>query len=195
MISTKNFSVKKTSILVLAVFTMAITIGLGPVSSSMAVTNFINCNTEGDDDSTDNQINTVTSCHKETNKGTDDSNDKSKTTASSNDDNDDESDDNVDVVKSAPQNIATNKPAVASPEDNIIKPINLNKGFALDKPLETNNAKHVQSNEGDDKDGIKSKNVIQDELSPNFGNKFDKSSSMSELYDSFDLPYTALYKN
>lgn len=195
MISTKNFSVKKTSILVVAVFAMAITIGLGPVSSSMAVTNFINCNTEGDDDSTDNQINSVTSCHNETNKGTDDSGDKSKTTTASSNDDDDEGEDNVDVVRNAPQSIATNKPAVASPEDNIIKPINLNKGFALDKPLETNNAKHVQSNDGNDEDGIKSKNVIQDEISPKFGNKFDKSSSMSELYDSFDLPYTALYKN
>jgi hypothetical protein len=195
MISTKIFSVKKTSILVVAVFTMAITIGLGPISSSMAVTDFINCNTEGDNDPTDNQINTVTSCHKQVNEGTDDSDDKSKAASNSNDDDDDESEDNVDVVKSAPQNIATSGPAVASPDDNIIKPINLNKGFGLDKPLPTNNAKHVQSTGNDDENAIKSKSVFEDGTSPNFSSKLDKSSSMSELYDSFDLPYTALYKN
>lgn len=192
MTSTKIFSAKRTSILIAAVFTLVITIGLGSISSSMAVTDFINCNTEGDHDSNDDQINTVKSCHEEVNKGTDDSDDGSKA-ASNSDDNDDESEDNADVVKSAPQNIATNAPAVASPEDNIIKPINLNKGFSLDKPLPTNNAKHVQSNDEDG--GIQSKKVFDDKMHPNFSNKLDKSSGMSELYNSFDLPYTALYKN
>lgn len=201
MTSTKIFSVKKTSILVVAVFTMAITLGLGPISSSMAVTDHINCNTKGDGDSSDGQINTVRSCHEEVNKGTDDSDDDSSDSAASSDSasDDDESDKqsggNVDIVKNTPQNIATNSvPAVASPEDNIIKPINLNKGFSSSKPLQTDNAKHVTNNNDDD-DKLQSKKVIEDKIPMNFNNKLDKSSSVSELYESFNLPYTALYNN
>jgi len=205
MTSTKIFSVKKTSILVVAVFTMAITLGLGPISSSLAVTDHINCNTKGDGDSSDGQINTVRSCHEEVNKGTDDSDDDSDSAANSNSASDDDESDkqsgsNLDIVKSTPQNIATNGvPAVASPEDNIIKPINLNKGFSSSKPLPTDNAKHVTNNGDDDDDGsddkLQSKKVIEDKIPMNFNNKLDKSSSVSELYESFNLPYTALYNN
>jgi hypothetical protein len=180
---------------------------MGPISSSMAVADSINCNTKGDSDSSDGKTNTVTTCHKEASNGADDSDDKSSAAAAaaastSNDDEDDEDQadndvgNNVDLVKGTPQNIASNAPAFASPPDNIIKPINLNKGFTSDKPLETNNVNHVTSS-GDDDDGsedkIHSKKVIEDKM-PGFNNKLDKSStSVSELYESFNLPYTALY--
>jgi hypothetical protein len=204
MTSTKIFSAKKTSILVVAVFTLAFTIGMGPISSSMALTNSINCNTEGDDDASDGQTSTVTTCHKEVSKGTDDSDDNTSVAASDDDEDDDEFDnqggDNLDLIKSNPQNIASNAPAVASPPDNIIKPINLNKGFTSDKPLKTDNVNHVTSNGNNnnvDDDGgqnkIQSKKVIEDEMPLSFNNKLEKSSSVSELYESFNLPYTALY--
>ncbi|MDR4491473.1 MAG: hypothetical protein R2685_11320 [Candidatus Nitrosocosmicus sp.] len=205
MTSTKIFPAKKTSILVVAVFTLAFTIGMGPISSSMAVGDSINCNTKGDSDSSDGKTNTVTTCHKEASNGADDSDDKSSAAAAASTSNDDEDDEdqadndvgnNVDLVKGTPQNIASNAPAFASPPDNIIKPINLNKGFTSDTPLETNNLNHVTSS-GDDDDGsedkIHSKKVIEDKM-PGFNNKLDKSStSVSELYESFNLPYTALY--
>jgi hypothetical protein len=35
--------------------------------------------------------------------------------------------------------------------------------------------------------------VIEDEFE--FKQQLDKTSSVSEIYESFDLPYTALYKN
>ena len=201
MTSTKIFSARKTSILVVAIFTMAITIGLGPISSSMASSDFINCNVEKDDNANDGQTSVTKSCHEEVNKGDDNSNGESSdqngntnAAASNNDDNDGEQDsDNADVVKSTPQNVANLGPAVASSDDNIIKPINLNKGLDSDKPLQTNNAKHVQSNNNDDE--IKSKKTIEDKMQTNFNNKLSGSSSVSELYNSFDLPYTALYKN
>lgn len=199
MTSTKIFSAKKTSILVVAIFTMAITIGLGPISSSMALNDFINCNVEEDGNSNDDQSSVVKTCHEEVNKGGDNSNGKSSdqngnTNAASNNDDDNQQDsDNSDVVKSTPQNVANLGPAMASPDDNIIKPINLNKGLDSDEPLQTNNAKHVQSNNNDDE--IKSKKTIEDKMQTNFNNKLSGSSSVSELYNSFDLPYTALYKN
>lgn len=187
MTSTKIFSVNKTSILVVAVFTMAITLGLGSISSSMALADFINCNTQDDGNSNDDQVNTVKTCHEEVNKGTSDSNDNTS-------DSKDSSDASSNHEADTPHNIANFAPAVASSDDNIIKPINLNKGFDSDEPLQTNNVKHVSSND-DGNDKIKSKKTVEDSMPSSFNKKFDKNTSMSDLYDSFNLPYTALYKN
>jgi hypothetical protein len=103
------------------------------------------------------------------------------------DDDEEESDSSSDNVTTQPQNVVTSGPASADPEDNVIKPINLNKGFVSDKPLKTNN---VNSDQDEDRETMK---VIEDKFE--FKQQLNKPSAVSEIYESFDLPYTALYKN
>ena len=195
MTSTKSFSTKNAGILIVAIFSIAISLGLSQVSSVMAQTDIVECSTEVDEESNDTEMNNARSCadeDEEDNEASDSDNestDKQAATVSSsnNNDDDEEESDSSDNVRTQPQNVVSNAPAVASPEDNIIKPINLNKGIVSDKPLKTNN---MNSNQDEDKEAMK---VIEDEFE--FKQKLNKPSSVSEIYESFDLPYTALYKN
>lgn len=175
MTSTKTFSTKNAGILlVVAIFSMAISMGLSPVTSSvMAQSENVDCSAEVDNDSKDTEMNNdTTSCANE-DEDEDEGNKSSSSSSSTN---------------AQPQNIVNTSPATADPKDNIIKPINLNKGFDNDKPLKTN-----KSNQQDDKtDSVK---VIQDEFKFNNQKLQNKASNVAELYESFDLPYTALYKN
>ena len=199
MTSTKSFSTKNAGILIVAIFSIAISLGLSQVSSVMAQTDIVECSTEVDEESNDTEMNNARSCadedeeDEEDNEASDSDNestDKHAATVSSsnnNDDDEEEVSDSSDNVRTQPQNVVSNAPAVASPEDNIIKPINLNKGIVSDKPLKTNN---MNSNHDEDKEAMK---VIEDEFE--FKQQLNKPSSVSEIYESFDLPYTALYKN
>ena len=197
MTSTKSFSTKNAGILIVAIFSIAISLGLSQVSSVMAQTDIVKCSTEVDEESNDTVMNNARSCADEDEDEEDteasdsdnESTDKQAATVSSsnNDDDEEEANDSSDSVTTKPQNVVSNAPAVASPEDNIIKPINLNKGLVSDKPLKTNN---MNSNQDEDIEAMK---VIEDKFE--FKQQLNKPSSVSEIYESFDLPYTALYKN
>ncbi|WP_148686674.1 hypothetical protein [Candidatus Nitrosocosmicus hydrocola] len=197
MTSTKSFSTKNAGILIVAIFSIAISLGLSQVTSVVAQTDIVECSTEVDDESNETEMNNARSCadedesEDEDNDASDSDNDSSgnqvATVSSSNNDEDDEESDASDSVATQPQNVVSSGPASADPEDNIIKPINLNKGFVSDKPLKTNN---MNSNQDEDTETMK---IIEDEFE--FKQQLNKPTGVSELYETFDLPYTALYKN
>jgi hypothetical protein len=174
MTSTKSFSTKNAGVLVVAVFSIVAALGLSQVSSAMAVNELLNCDTEVANESSDFDMKDATSCI-----------DKDNDAVSSNDDEED-NDSNGDETKT--NSVLTTGPAVASSDDNIIKPINLNKGGESDEPLEVKNTNNKQS-----ADSV-SKQVFEDEL--NLGDQLSKNTNtdVSEFYESFDLPYTAIYK-
>ncbi len=182
MTSTKSFSTKNTGVLVVAVFSIAISMALSQVSSAMALVELLDCKGVANDlDSKDKM-----SCDENEDKVSKNSDIKSENddSASSNDD-----DDQSSGIESKTDSVLTAGPAVASSDDHIIKPINLNKGTDSDEPLKTNNDKHKLSAE------TSSKQIFQDKL--DLRDQFDKNTNtdVSELYESFDLPYTAIYKN
>jgi hypothetical protein len=202
MTSTKSFSTKNAGILIVAIFSIAISLGLSQVSSVMAQNDVVGCATDVDEESNDTEMNNARSCADEDQEGEEaeeesdasnsdnDSTDIQAATVSSpnnDDDDEEESDSSSDNVTTQPQNVVTSGPASADPEDNVIKPINLNKGFVSDKPLKTNN---VNSDQDEDRETMK---VIEDKFE--FKQQLNKPSAVSEIYESFDLPYTALYKN
>ncbi len=205
MTSTKSFSTKNAGILIVAIFSIAISLGLSQVSSVMAQQNdVVGCATDVDEESNDTELNNARSCADEdqdkeegeevdesdaSNSDNDSTDTQAATVSSPNNDDDDEeeSDSSSDNVTTQPQNVVTSGPASADPEDNVIKPINLNKGFVSDKPLKTNN---VNSDQDEDRETMK---VIEDKFE--FRQQLNKPSTVSEIYESFDLPYTALYKN
>ena len=195
MTSTKSFSTKNAGILIVAIFSIAISIGLSQVTSAVAQTNLVDCSAEVDDESIDNKINDATSCvdeDEESGNSDNSSGDNQVAAVSSSTNNDDdeegEESDISDSVKTPSQSFVSTAPASADPEDNVIKPINLNKGFNSDKPLKTNN--DMNTHQDEDAEAMK---VIEDNFE--FNQQLDKTSSVSEIYESFDLPYTALYKN
>ena len=83
--------------------------------------------------------------------------------------NDDEGDNESNGAESKTNSVLTTGPAVASSDDNIIKPINLNKGGESDEPLEINNANNKQS-----ADSV-SKQVLEDEM--DLSDRFDKNTN------------------
>ena len=194
MTSTKRFSTKNAGILIVAIFSIAISIGLSQVSSALAQTDSTDCTIDVGNEYIDSNVNDASSCDNEDeaeNSDESDSNQVSVKSSSNNDDNDDadagkESETN-DTLGTKPQSVASSGPASASPEDNIIKPINLNKGLVSDKPLKINNENNNQDKE------IETVKVIEDEFE--LKQQLGKTSDVSEIYKSFDLPYTALYKN
>lgn len=203
MTSTKSFSTKNAGILIVAIFSIAISLGLSQVSSVMAQNDVVGCATDVDEESNDTEMNNARSCADEDQEGEEEEVDESDASNSDNDstdtqaatvsspnnddDDEEESDSSSDNVTTQPQNVVTSGPASADPEDNVIKPINLNKGFVSDKPLKTNN---VNSDQDEDRETMK---VIEDKFA--FKQQLNKPSTVSEIYESFDLPYTALYKN
>ena len=198
MTSTKSFSTKNAAILIVAVFSLAISIGLSQVSSALAQTDMVDCSAGVEDESNDSAVNNARSCDNE--EEAEEENNESDSTqvstissssssSSNNDDDDEEESERNGNVATSPQNVMSSGPASASPEDNIIKPINLNKGLVSEKPLKTNN---VNNNNNQDEE-IGAVKVIEDEFE--FKKQVDKTSDVSEIYKSFDLPYTALYKN
>ncbi|MGD9672499.1 MAG: hypothetical protein AB7U98_03350 [Candidatus Nitrosocosmicus sp.] len=205
MTSTKSFSTKNAGILIVAIFSIAISLGLSQVSSVMAQQNdVVGCATDVDEESNDTEMNNARSCadedqdkeeeaEAEESDASDSDNDSTDTQAATvsspnnDDDDEEESDSSSDSVTTQPQNVVTSGPASADPEDNVIKPINLNKGFVSDKPLKTNN---INSDQDEDRETMK---VIEDKFE--FKQQLKKPSAVSEIYESFDLPYTALYKN
>ena len=182
MTSTKSFSTKNAGVLVVAVFSIAISMALSQVSSAMALDELLDCKGVANDLDTKDKM----SCDENEDKVSKNSDIKSENddSASSNDDADQSS-----GIESKTDSVRTAGPAVASPDDHIIKPINLNKGTDSDEPLKTNNDKHKQSAESSPKQ------IFQDKL--DLRDQFDKNTNtdVSELYESFDLPYTAIYKN
>ncbi len=183
MTSTKSFSTKNAGVLVVAVFSIAISMALSQVSSAMALVELLDCKGVANDlDSKDKM-----SCDENEDKVSKNSDIKSENddSASSNDDDVDQSS----GIESKTDSVLTAGPAVASSDDHIIKPINLNKGTDSDEPLKTNNDKHKLSAE------TSPKQIFQDKL--DLRDQFDKNTNtdVSELYESFDLPYTAIYKN
>jgi predicted RND superfamily exporter protein len=174
MTSTKSFSTKNAGVLVVAVFSIVAALGLSQVSSAMAVNELLNCDTEVANESSDFDMQDATSCI-----------DQDNDAVSSNDE-DEDNDSNGD--ESETKSVLTTGPAVASSDDNIIKPINLNKGGESDEPLEVKNANNKQS-----ADSV-SKQVFEDEM--DLGDQLSKNTNtdVSEFYESFDLPYTAIYK-
>jgi hypothetical protein len=187
MTSTKSFSTKNAGVLVVAVFSIVASLGLSQVSSAMALNELLNCDTEVANESSDFDMKDATSCN-------DDDNEESNNSESNSNDNvavssnDDEEDNESNGAETKTDSVQTTGPAVASPDDNIIKPIVLNKGGESDEPLEVNGANNKQS------DDSVSKQVFEDEmdLSDQLNKKTD--TDVSELYESFDLPYTAIYK-
>ena len=183
MTSTKSFSTKNAGVLVVAVFSIAISMALSQVSSAMALDELLDCKGVANDLDTKDKM----SCDENEDKVSKNSDIKSENddSASSNDDDADQSS----GIESKTDSVLTAVPAVASPDDHIIKPINLNKGTDSDEPLKTNNDKHKQSAESSPKQ------IFQDKL--DLRDQFDKNTNtdVSELYESFDLPYTAIYKN
>ena len=184
MTSTKSFSTKNAGVLV-AVFSIAISIGLSQVSTAMALDDILNCK-EVADGSNDLSTKDINSCDEKVDKVSKNSGLKSENddSASSNDD-----DDQSSGIESKTDSVLTAGPAAASPDDHIIKPINLNKGTESDEPLKTNADKNKKSIESSPKQ------IFQDKL--DLRDQFDKNTNtdVSELYKSFDLPYTAIYKN
>ena len=187
MTSTKSFSTKNASVLVVAVFSIAISMGLSQVSSAMALDEFLDCkgivNGSNDADTKDKM-----SCDDNEDKVLKESDIKSENDDSASS-NDVEDADQSSGMESKTDSVLTAGPAIASPDDHIIKPIILNKGTDSDEPLKTNNDKHKLSAE------TSSKQIFQDKL--DLRDQFDKNTNtdVSELYESFDLPYTAIYKN
>ena len=183
MTSTKSFSTKNAGVLVVAVFSIAISMALSQVSSAMALDELLDCKGVANDLDMKDKM----SCDEDKDKVSKNSDIKSENddSASSNDDDADQSS----GIESKTDSVRTAGPAVASPDDHIIKPINLNKGTDSDEPLKTNNDKHKQSAESSPKQ------IFQDKL--DLRDQFDKNTNtdVSELYESFDLPYTAIYKN
>ena len=183
MTSTKSFSTKNAGVLVVAVFSIAISMALSQVSSAMALDELLDCKGVANDLDTKDKM----SCDENEDKVSKNSDIKSENddSASSNDDDADQSS----GIESKTDSVLTAGPAVASPDDHIIKPINLNKGTDSDEPLKTNNDKHKQSAESSPKQ------IFQDKL--DLRDQFDKNTNtdVSELYESFDLPYTAIYKS
>ena len=183
MTSTKSFSTKNAGVLVVAVFSIAISMALSQVSSAMALDELLDCKGVANDLDTKDKM----SCDENEDKVSKNSDIKSENddSASSNDDDADQSS----GIESKTDSVLTAGPAVASPDDHIIKPINLNKGTDSDEPLKTNNDKHKLSAE------TSPKQIFQDKL--DLRDQFDKNTNtdVSELYESFDLPYTAIYKN
>ena len=144
MTSTKSFSTKNTGVLVVAVFSIIASLGLSQVSSAMAVNELLNCDTEVANESNNFDMKDATSC-----------NDEDNDAVSSNDE---EEDDEINGAETKTNSVLTTGPAVASPDDNIIKPINLNKGGESDEPLEVNGADNRQSADS------YSKHVFKDEM-------------------------------
>ena len=174
MTSTKSFSTKNAGVLVVAVFSIIASLGLSQVSSAMAVNELLNCDTEFANEPSNFDMKDATSCNDE------DNDDVSS--------NDDDEDNESNSAGSKTNSALTTGPAVASLDDNIIKPINLNKGGESDGPLEINNANNKQSSNS------VSKQVFEDEMG--LSDQLDKNTNtdVAEFYESFDLPYTAIYK-
>ena len=187
MTSTKSFSTKNAGVLVVAVFSLAISMGLSQVSSAMALDELLNCKGVADG-SDDLDTKDKMSCDEKEDKVSKNSEIKSENDDSASS-NDDEDADESNGVESEANNVLTAGPAVASPDDHIIKPIILNKGTESDEPLETNNEKNNQVDESSPKQ------IFQDKL--DLRDQFDRNTNtgVTELYESFDLPYTAIYKN
>ena len=182
MTSTKSFSTKNTGVLVVAVFSIAISMALSQVSSAMALDELLDCKGVANDLDTKDKM----SCDENEDKVSKNSDIKSENddSASSNDD-----DDQSSGIESKTDSVLTAGPAAASPDDHIIKPINLNKGTESDEPLKTNSDMNKRLAESSPKQ------IFQDKL--DLRDQFDKNTNtdVSELYKSFDLPYTAIYKN
>lgn len=174
MTNTKSFSTKNAGVLVVAVFSIIASLGLSQVSSAMAQNELLNCDPEAAKENNYFDMKDVTSCN-------DEANDAPST-------NDDEDENESNGEQTEANSVLTTGPAVASPDDNIIKPINLNKGGESDEPLEVNGANNKQSS-----DSV-SKQVFEDEI--DLGDQLSKNTNtdVSEFYESFDLPYTAIYK-
>ncbi|TVP41668.1 exported protein of unknown function [Candidatus Nitrosocosmicus arcticus] len=189
MTSTKSFSTKNAGVLVAAVFSLTIAIGLSQVSSAMALNDLLNCNTEVGNESSDFDMKDATSCNDKVSKESENLEDQSEMNNDAASSNDDEGADERNGVESKTNSVLTAGPAVASPDDNIIKPINLNKGTESDEPLETNNDKNKMSAES------VSKQIFEDEIGLSDQLDTNTNTDVSELYKSFDLPYTAIYKN
>lgn len=186
MTSTKSFSTKNAGVLV-AVFTIAISIGFSQLSTAMALDELLNCN-EVAKGSNNVDTKDKTSCDEKADKVSKNSGIKSENddAASSNDD---KGADKSNGVKSKTKSVLTAGPAAASADDHIIKPINLNKGIESDEPLKTNNDKNKQSADSSPKQIFQDKLDLSDQLDKNTNTGF------TELYNSFNLPYTAIYKN
>ena len=56
MTSTKSFSTKNAGVLVVAVFSLVVSLGLSQISSAMAQNELLNCDTEGADESSNINI-------------------------------------------------------------------------------------------------------------------------------------------
>ena len=188
MTSTKSFSTKNAGVLVVAVFSMVVSLGLSQVASATALNELLNCNTEVANESSDFAMKDAMSCNDEDNIESNESGSESDNNDAVSS-NDDEDEDESNGAESKTSSILNTGPAVASSEDNIIKPINLNKGAESDEPLETNNAQDKQS-----ADSI-SKQVFEDEMDLSDQLNKNTNTDISESYQSFDLPYTAIYKN
>ena len=184
MTSTKSFSTKNAGVLVVAVFSIAISMALSQVSSAMALDELLDCKGVANDLDTKDKM----SCDENEDKVSKNSDIKSENDDSASS-NDDEGADQSSGIESKTDSVLTAGPAVASPDDHIIKPINLNKGTESDEPLKTNADKNKKSIESSPKQ------IFQDEL--DLSHQFDRNTNtgVSELYQSFDLPYTAIYKN
>ncbi len=189
MTSTKSFSTKNAGVLVVAVFSLVVSLGLSQISSAMAQNELINCDTEGTDESSSINVKDDAACDDEVSKDSENSGDESDTNNAAVSSNDDEDANEGNGVKSTTSSVLTAGPAVASPDDNIIKPINLNKGTESDEPLKTNNDNNKESAE------TVSKQIFEDEIDLSEQLDTHTNTAVSELYESFDLPYTAIYKN
>jgi hypothetical protein len=187
MTSTKSFSTKNAGVLVVAIFSLAMSIGFSQVTTAMALDETLNCEDVANESNNYDTTNEV-SCDENVDKVSKNSEVKSENDDATSTNDDDEADES-DVVESKTNSVFTAGPAVASPDDNIIKPINLNKGTESDEPLETNNDKIKQSAESSPKQIFEDKFNLSDNIDTN------TNTGISELYESFDLPYTAIYKN
>ena len=189
MTSTKSFSTKNAGVLVVAVFSLVVSLGLSQISSTMAQNELINCDIEGTDESSSINIKDDAQCDDGVSQDSENSGDESDTNNAVASSNDDENANESNGVKSTTSSVLTTGPAVASPHDNIIKPINLNKGTESDEPLKTNNDNNKESAE------TVSKQIFEDEIDLSDQLDTNTNTAVSELYESFDLPYTAIYKN
>jgi hypothetical protein len=189
MTSTKSFSKKNTGVLVVAVFSIVVSLGLSQISSVMAQNELINCDTESADESSSINIKNDLICDDGVSNDSENSGDESDTNNTVASSNDDEDTEESNGEKSTTSSVLTTGPAVASADDNIIKPINLNKGTESDEPLKTNNDNKKESAKSVTKQIFEDKIDLSDQLDTN------TNTGVSELYESFDLPYTAIYKN
>ncbi|HEU5120140.1 MAG TPA: hypothetical protein VFT71_04055, partial [Candidatus Nitrosocosmicus sp.] len=96
MTNTKSFSTKNAGILIVAIFSIAISMGLSQVTSAMAQTDIVDCSPEVDDESIDNEIKNTRSC-------VDEDEDEEKESEASN------------SVKTPSQNVVRTAPASADP--------------------------------------------------------------------------------